>query len=45
MKAYSIPAIEVSILNLTTVLCASGTPDLGKAGKTSELGGGTIYGD
>ena len=39
MKAYTIPAIEVSILNLTTVLCASGGPDLGKGGTT---GGSSI---
>ena len=45
MKAYIIPAIEVSILNLTTVLCASGAPDLNKSGNTSEIGGGPIYGD
>ena len=38
MKAYIIPTIEVSILNLTTVLCASG-PELGKGGTT---GGSSI---
>ena len=44
-KTYFIPTAEVADCALTTVLCASGDPALGKSGNTDELGGGTIYGE
>lgn len=43
-KTYYIPTTEITNFALTTVLCVA-SPDLWKAGNTSQFGEDIVYGD